>query len=94
MDARWQSATHRIELNGKLDYTAPLFQARMDPVTFEIEQAELKGSGNAGDLLSLEPCAAMYVLLKGLRQSMPYLPTACPGEAAAAGKIVHPGYAE
>ena len=94
MDARLQGATHRIELNGKLDYTGPSFRARVDSATFEVEQAEPTGSGNAGEPLSLETCAAMYVLLRGLRQSMPYLPTAYQGGAAAAGKIAHPGYEE
>ena len=94
MDARWQGTTHRIELNGKLDYTGPLFRARVNPATFEVEQAEPIGSGNAADPLSLEHCAAMYVLLQGLRQSMPFLPTAWPDDETTAGKIAHPGYAE
>ncbi len=94
MDARWQGATHRIELKGKLEYSGRSFRARVNPATFEVEQVELAGSDNAGEPLSLEPCAAMYVLLRGLRRSMPYLPTACPGGAAAAGKIAHPGYEE
>ncbi len=94
MDARLQGATHRIELNGKLDYSGPSFRARVNPATFEVDQVELAGSDNGGPPLSLESCAAMYVLLRGLRRSMPYLPTACPGGAAAAGKIAHPGYEE
>jgi putative selenate reductase len=94
MDARWQGATHRIELDGKLEYTGPSLRARVNPATFEVEQAEPNGSGNAADPLSLERCAAMYVLLRGLRQSMPFLPTAWPDNETAAGKIAHPGYAE
>ena len=31
-----------------------------------------------GDVLSLEPAATMYVLLNGLMNSLPYLPTALP----------------
>jgi hypothetical protein len=64
MDARLQGATHRIELNGKLDYTGPSFRARVNPATFEVEQAEPTGNGDAGEPLSLEACAAMYVLLR------------------------------
>jgi putative selenate reductase len=94
MDARLQGATHRIELNGKLVYSGPSFRARVNPATFEVDQLDLVSSDNAGQALSLEPCAAMYVLLRGLRRSMPYLPTACPGGPAAAGKIAHPGYEE
>jgi putative selenate reductase len=94
MDARWQGATHRIELGGKLQYTGPSLRARLNPATFEVEQAEPNGSGNAAEPLSLEPCAAMYVLLQGLKQSMPFLPTAWPDDETTAGKIAHPGYAE
>jgi hypothetical protein len=92
MEARWQGATHRIDLNGKLDYTGPSFRARLNPDTFEFEQAEHTGGAKDGTSLSLEPCAAMFVLLAGLKQSMPHLPTARPGDQAATGRIEHPGY--
>ncbi len=95
MDARWQGATHRIELNGKLDYTGPAFRARLNPDTFEVEQAKLTGSLKEGDSLALDPCAAMFVLLVGLQQSMPHLPTARsdpgPDNRAASGRFTHPG---
>jgi len=94
MDARWQGQTHRIELNEKLDYLGPLFSARLDPDTFEAEWIEAHTAARTGDKLSLEPIAGMYVLLNGLKQSLPQLPTALPAGLAASGKIVHPGYAE
>ena len=98
MDARWQGATHRIELNGRLGYTAPSFRARLNPDSFEIEQAELTDGAKEGDSLSLDPCAAMFVLLVGLKRSMPHLPTARSGQrldgSAATGRISHPGYRE
>ena len=86
--------THRIELNDKLDYHGPLFSARLDPDTFEPEKIEATAAARNGDVLSLEPVAAMYVLLNGLRQSLPQLPTAFPEDLAASGKIAHPGYAD
>ncbi|MEE8338528.1 MAG: FAD-dependent oxidoreductase, partial [Xanthomonadales bacterium] len=96
MDARWQGATHRIEIagngGGTLNYNGPLFRAQLDPATFELVQVEVAEGVRNGDMLSLEPCAAMYVLLNGLRQSLPHLPTALPADLAAAGKIAHPGY--
>jgi putative selenate reductase len=94
MDARWGGATHRIELNGKLDYSGPSFRAHIDPVTFEVERVEPGAGPRDGDLLSLEPCAAMYVLLQGLRQSMPHIPAAWPAERAKAGRISQPKYEE
>ena len=100
MEARWQGATHRIELNGKLDYTGPSFRARLNPETFEVEQAEVTGGAKDSGLLpmeprlSLEPCAAMFVLLAGLQQSMPHLPSARTGNTVETGSITHPGYRE
>jgi putative selenate reductase len=98
MDARWGGQTHRIELNGQLDgklkYRGPLFKARLSPETFEVQHIEALVELQAGEQLSLEPCASMYVLLNGLRRSLPHAPTALPAEVAAAGKIAHPGYAE
>ena len=89
MDARRDGANHRIELNGKLDYIGPSFRATLDPHTFELEHAE---ATQVDDSYSLEPCAAMFVLLNGLRQSLPFLPTALRGDMATAGRITHPGY--
>ena len=61
-------------------HRGPSFRARLNPKTFEIQQqAEHTGSAENGAALSLEPCAAMFVLLTGLKQSAPHLPTARPG---------------
>ncbi|NND48263.1 MAG: putative selenate reductase subunit YgfK [Woeseiaceae bacterium] len=89
LDARLHGARHRIELNGKLDYTGPSFSARIDPLTFEVERAEMT---RRDDTYSLEPCAAMFVLLNGIQRSLPFLPAALPADSAAAGRIAHPGY--
>jgi putative selenate reductase len=94
MDARWQGQTHRIELQQELIYRGPLFSARLDPETFELWYVETSADARDGDEFSLEACAAMYVLLTGLRESVPHLPTALPVELATIGKIPHPGYAE
>jgi putative selenate reductase len=94
MDGRWQGQTHHIELNEKLDYRGPLFSARLDPDTFEIEQIEATESARDGNKLALAPVAEMYVLLNGFRRSLPYLPTALSAGLVATGKIAHPGYAE
>ncbi|MCP4046218.1 MAG: FAD-dependent oxidoreductase, partial [Gammaproteobacteria bacterium] len=99
MDARWQDETHRIELNGKLEYRGPAFSACLDPESFELGRVELEWVEAAngaidGEKLTLEPLAAMYVLLNGLRQSLPHLPTALVSTLAAKGKIAHPGYVE
>jgi putative selenate reductase len=80
MDARWQGATHHIDLNGQLDYTGPSFRASLNQDTFEIQHTRYTGSARNRASLSLEPCATMFVLLAGLKRSAPYLPTARPGK--------------
>ncbi|MDH3746261.1 MAG: hypothetical protein OES47_14265, partial [Acidobacteriota bacterium] len=58
----------------------------------EIEAGDV---GADGQQLSLEPCASMYVVLKGLSESMPHLPWASPIGAPVTGtRIGHPGYHE
>ena len=94
MDARWQGETHHIKLGSKLDYQAPLFSARLNPDTFEPEQIKATDTVGDKDMISLEPCAVMYVLLNGLKQSLPYLPTATRDGPVKKGKIAHPGYTE
>ena len=94
MDARWQDKTHRIELNGKLDYHGPLFSAQLDPETFDPVQIDATASASIGDELSLEPVAVMYALLNGLRNSLPYLPSALPAGFIDTGKIPHSDYLE
>ena len=94
MEARWQNETHRIEMNGKLDYQGPLFSARLDTETFEPVHIEATANARDGDVLSLEPAATMYVLLNGLRKSLPHLPTALDAGCVTTGKIPHPGYVE
>jgi len=64
----------------------------LSPPTFEVEHAEATTTGVG--TLSLEACAEMYVLLRGVQQSLAFLPTAVPADVAAAGRIAHPGYEE
>jgi len=98
MEARWQGETHLIalngELNGKLNYHGPLFNAVLDTETFEPRQIEVTERARDGDLLSLDPAATMYVLLNGLRKSLPHLPYALAAGAESTGKISHPGYVD
>ena len=45
-----------------------------------------------GEYNDAEPYAAMYALLHGLRDSLPFLPAAQPGAPAAEVRVRHPGY--
>jgi len=95
VEARWGGETHRLELNGDLRYTSPALQARLDPGDFSLVEAGLGEAASDDQVLSLEPCASMYVLLQGLSESMPHLPWASPPSAPAQATTVdHPGYEE
>ena len=90
MDARLKGTHHRIELNGKLDYAGPAFTASIDPESFNVEFAEATGVDGS---YSLEACASMFVLLNGLRKSLPFLPAAR-RKVATTGRIEQPGHEE
>ncbi len=75
MAGRFEGRTHRIELDGRFEYTAPSFSAVLDPRTFHPIEATPTDAAE-GETLSLEPAAIMATLLLALRRSMPHLPHA------------------
>jgi putative selenate reductase len=87
LEGRWSGETHRVSLNGELIYESPAAVVRIDPETWEVHSAE-PGTAATGRV-SLEPAAAMYALLRGLRDSVPHLPVY---EAGSDVRIGHPGY--
>jgi NADPH-dependent glutamate synthase beta subunit-like oxidoreductase len=90
MEARVDGQTHRIEVNGHIDYTAPSFTAKLDATTLELLEATPTAAASEGEVLSLEPAAVMHTLLNGVRGSMPQIPVMVDG-----GTFVgHPGYEE
>ncbi len=82
MQAKFGSATHDIVWNGDLRYNSPKVRATLDPDTFDLKTADMGPACAEGDAVSLDECANMYVLLRGLRDSMSHMPTATIDEAA------------
>ena len=78
MAGRFDGETHRIDVNGRISYTAPGFRAELDRDTFALLEATADGAAE-GAALSLEPAAVMATLLRGLEGSMPHLPTVAEG---------------
>ncbi len=87
LDSRHNGRTHRIELNGELDYYGPDCSLRLDPQTFTVRESQ--STKRQGEL-SLRHCAVMYVLLRGLRSAAGFLPIRA--DLASDGRIPHPGY--
>jgi NADPH-dependent glutamate synthase beta subunit-like oxidoreductase len=92
IEARIGGETHRLVANGSLEYEAPGFSARLDPVTFAVLEASSDGNKD-GAVLALDGAATMFTLMQGLEGSMPQLPAmAVAGDAASF--VTHPGYAD
>ena len=78
MEARIDGTTHRISVNGRIEYTAPGFRAVLDRETFALVEAAPTGAAE-GERLSLQPAAVMATVLAGVTGSLPHIPTAAPG---------------
>ncbi len=91
IEGRWNGETHRLSVNGAIEYTSPSVSARLDSETFEILEATAGDGTIDGQALSLEAAADMFVLRQGLQGSMPHLPVV--GDASAT-LVAHPGYEE
>jgi NADPH-dependent glutamate synthase beta subunit-like oxidoreductase len=90
MEARIDGETHRIEVDGHIEYAAPKFTAKLDKDTLALVEATTTDAASTGDTLSLEPAAVMHTVLNGVAGSMPHIPVMTEG-----GTVVeHPGYRE
>jgi hypothetical protein len=90
IESRVDGETHQVTLNGAIEYRAPGFSARLDADTLEVLDAAPSGEVVDGAAFSLEPAADMWVLLKGLSDSMAHLPAM----AETGTRLSHPGYEE
>jgi NADPH-dependent glutamate synthase beta subunit-like oxidoreductase len=90
IEGRFDGETHRLAINGRVEYSAPALQATLENETLAFVSAE-PGTGTVdGQMLTLEPAAQMYALWRGLDGSMPHIPMA--GNEGT--KVGHPGYQE
>jgi len=90
MEARVDGETHRIDVDGHIEYTAPTFTAKLDKDTLALIEATPEAGASEGETLSLEPAVVMHTLLAGVAGSMPHIPVMVEG-----GTVVeHPGYHE
>jgi len=87
VEARWGGSTHRLSINGSVEYVSPSVEATFDDA---LNPVEVRAGADAadGDSISLEPAAAMYAFWKGLASSMPQVPLAASGGT----RVEHPGY--
>ncbi len=91
IEGRWNGETHRLSVNGAVEYSSPSFSARLDAETLAVLEATAGDGTVEGQTLSLNPAADMYVLLRGLQGSMPHIPVMAEDTGT---KVAHPGYEE
>jgi putative selenate reductase len=70
IEGRFAGATHRLSVNGVIDYAGPDVAATLDVATFAVIDASVAD----GITVSLEPAAVMYTVLQGIAGSMRHLP--------------------
>jgi putative selenate reductase len=93
VEGRRDGETHRLTVNGAVEYTSPAFRARLDRQTFGLLEATIGDGAVDGQALSLGMAADMFALLKGLQGSMPHLPLMAV-EPEHGSRVPHPGYEE
>ena len=71
---RFEGTTHRLSVNGSIEYSAPSVAASFD-ASFGLQSATAAEGAADGTGVSLEPAATMFALWKGLDSSMPEVPT-------------------
>ena len=92
IESRVGGETHRLVLNGTIEYTTPTVAARLDSETLDLLEATSR-NGSSGTTISLEPAATMLTIMKGLQGSMPHIPMMSVDESP--GTLIgHPGYME
>ena len=74
-----------------LRYTSPRVRATLAPKSLQVLDTEALPGAADGEEVSLHGCASMYVLLTGVADSMPGLPTAPTDDASPPGADRHGG---
>jgi hypothetical protein len=75
ISGRFDGETHRLSINGAVDYLSPMVTATFDD-SFTLMSAQPGSAAPDTGAISLEPAAIMFALWKGLDESMPELPLA------------------
>jgi putative selenate reductase len=90
VEARWDGETHRLAINGQVDYSAPGLQATLAAGSLDLVAATPGAGAAEGQSVSLEPAAQMYAFWRGMSGSLPQVPLA----GVEGTKVGHPGYEE
>ena len=75
IESRVGGETHRLSLNGSLEYRSPVVASSFDAAMGLLSATLADGASDGADV-SFAPAATMYALWHGLASSMPHLPFA------------------
>jgi putative selenate reductase len=67
---------HELVVDDILNYRSPTVDVRLDAETFAILEASPRDGHPPSEAVSLLECATLYVLFQGIRESVPWIPTA------------------
>jgi len=67
---------HELVMGDVLSYRSPTVDLRIDPTTFEVIEANPRDGHPPSDPVSLKECATLFALYRGVRESVPWIPTA------------------
>ena len=90
VEARWDGETHRLAINGKVEYTSPALRATLENGSLDVVSVDAGAAAVDGQSLSLDAAAQMYAFWQGVSGSMPHVPLA----GVEGTMIGHPGYEE
>ncbi len=90
IEARVNGETHRVDVNGQINYSSPTISATLDGDTYELIAGSTNADFGQGAEVSLEPMAVMLTVLRGIEGSMSHLPV----HAGSGTFVSHPGYSE
>jgi putative selenate reductase len=90
VEARWDGETHRLAINGRVEYSSPALRATLEDDTLAVVSVEAGAAAADGQSVSLDAAAQMYAFWKGVADSMPQIPLA----GVEGTKVGHPGYEE
>jgi putative selenate reductase len=93
VEGRFAGQTHRLSVDGTVEYEGPVLSAKLERSTLAVVEAERGPGAVDGSEVSLRPAADMYVLVRGISGSMPQLPRASE-VSSGGGRLSHPGYAD
>ncbi len=70
---------HLLVIEDTLRYQSPTVELQIDPLSFEVIDAEARDGSPPPEPVTLNQCAVLFTLFRGIRDSAPWIPVATNG---------------